>query len=149
MRRRGQLVATLSKPQYEHAQRADRPQEGGHHMTYASLRSATTILAALTLGLSACGPAAGPAATSAPAAPAATTAPAAAAKPTTAPAPAATTAPAAAATPAPPPPPPPPPPPGPPPRGQDCPSGGRQADARASRGRASRDPARRRRVARA
>ncbi|MGI9149352.1 MAG: ABC transporter substrate-binding protein [Chloroflexota bacterium] len=64
-------------------------------MTYTSLRSATTLLAALTLGLSACAPGAPPAATSAPAA-AATTAPAAPAKPTTAPAAAGTTAPGVA-----------------------------------------------------
>src|SRR5438874_290817 len=74
-------------------------------MMHSSLRSSASLLAALTLGLAACGPGAAPAATTAPAAPAAaptvapaaaTTAPTAAAKPTTAPAAAATTAPAAA-----------------------------------------------------
>src|SRR5712691_887471 len=62
-------------------------------------RSATALMASLTLALAACSPAAAPAAPTS--APAATTAPAAAAKPTTAPAAAATTAPAAAATTAP------------------------------------------------
>ena len=101
MRQRGsnKLVETLHNRGRSAAQRADGPHRECKKMTYASLRSATTILAALTLGLSACGPAAPPPATSAPAA--ATTAPAAAAKPTTAPAAAATTAPAAAATTAP------------------------------------------------
>jgi ABC-type oligopeptide transport system substrate-binding subunit len=66
---------------------------------YANLRTASNLVAALTLGLAACGPAtAPPAATTAPAA-APTAAPA--AKPTTAPAAAPTTAPAAAATTAP------------------------------------------------
>ncbi|MDQ6674479.1 MAG: peptide ABC transporter substrate-binding protein [Chloroflexota bacterium] len=68
-------------------------------MTYP-LRSATTILAALTLGLSACAPGAPAAPTTAPPAAAATTAPTVAAKPTTSPAAAAASAaPSAAASP--------------------------------------------------
>jgi ABC-type oligopeptide transport system substrate-binding subunit len=67
-------------------------------MTYASLRSATRLMAALTLALAACAPATPATPTSAPAAPPPTTAPA---KPTAAPAAAATTAPAPGATTAP------------------------------------------------
>jgi ABC-type oligopeptide transport system substrate-binding subunit len=67
-------------------------------MRYWIPRSATALMASLTLALAACSPAAAPVAPTS--APAATTAPA-AAKPTTAPAAAPTTAPAAAATTAP------------------------------------------------
>jgi len=63
-----------------------------------TVRAATTILTALTLGLSACAPGAPPAATNAPPAAAATTAPTVAAKPTTAPAAAASAAPSASAS---------------------------------------------------